>query len=169
MTKDPYTILPIAQADFNVGTTNNGRQVILGVLFSDIVAYMFDSDGRLISRECHPWRTPELPYLMSFQQSQDPKLRIGIDHQLSKLLRQLDFKEEPITIEEFYDEDLFVGIQRIPTYLQQAAEKETQTEYEERCSERRDWIESGKFVFWWARDYWCFNGGRNTSAKQSAR
>ena len=166
MSKDLYAILPTPRVDFDVGLASNGRQAILGVLFSNVVVYMFDSKGSFLWRECHPWRTSELPHFMSFQQSQDIRFRAGIDYRVSKLRQQFDLKEAPIVIEEFFDEDLFVGVQKIPAYLERGADNETQREYQERCSERRDWIESGKFVFWWAKDYWLFNAGNSPSAKR---
>ena len=155
-----YAISPRPDVDFHVGRTNKGQQVVLGVIFSGVVAYIFDSDGRFLSRVYRPWEPPESADILSFQQSQHSQFRANLDHRMSELRQQLDVKvkEELITIEEFFDAGLFVGIQSIPMCLVQAAKNETQSEYQDRCSERDAWIDSGRFVFWWTTDCWLSNG-----------
>lgn len=168
MPKDLYLIPPSSGVEFHVGRTSKGRQVILGALLSDVVAYMFDSKGRLLSRECRPRRSITPADILSFQQSQDSRSRIYIDYEISRWRRLLDIKEEPIAIEEFFDADLFAGVQRIPACLEQAAKNETESEYQERCSERDAWIESGRFVFWWTRDYWFFRDSFSSAKSECA-
>lgn len=160
MPHELYTIAPRPGADFHVGRTGEGRQVILGVLFSEIVAYIFDAEGRWLSRERRSWglRSPTAD-IISFQQSQDPRIRMDIEKQISDWKRQFGVGTGPIAVKKFFDDELFVGVKSLPSCLEQAAEGETQSEYRERCAERKVWIASRKFVLWWARDYWLFKGG----------
>lgn len=48
MSHELYTISPRREVDFHVGHIGDGRQVLLGALFSDTVAYISDAEGRLL-------------------------------------------------------------------------------------------------------------------------
>ena len=59
MERHLYTISPAPDRLFQVGSAPDGRQVILGPIFSEVGAYVFDPDGRLISRERRTWQESE--------------------------------------------------------------------------------------------------------------
>lgn len=44
--------------DFVTGLSDDGRQVVMGLLCPELVAYFFDQDGRLLGNERRSWLHP---------------------------------------------------------------------------------------------------------------
>lgn len=155
-----YTISPAPGRQFHVGRVLDGRQFILGPMFSEMAAYVFDSDGRLISRERRVWRESET--------SQDstridwlfePGTRSKVETKIADWKRELGLVEASIVIEGFFDAESNVGIEDVPSCLEVAIEGESDLERRERDMERVDWIRSERFIFWWELDHWMARNG----------
>jgi hypothetical protein len=156
-----YTISPAPNRPFHVGRAPDERQYLLGPMFSEVVAYVFDSGGRLISRERRTWRESET--------SQDdavvywlyePGTRREVERKMVDWKRDLGLVEVAIVIDGFFDAEYNVGIEDIPQCLESAIEGETDFERREREMEKNDWVQSEKFIFWWELDYWLASDGR---------
>lgn len=157
-----YTISPAPDRQFHVGRTPDGRQFILGPMSSEVAAYVFDSDGRLISRERRTWRESET------ETSRDrrgiywlfePGTRSKVERKIADWKRELGLVETPIVIDGFFDAERNVGIEDVPGCLEVSIEGESDLERRERDRERIDWIRSERFIFWWELDYWMVTNG----------
>ncbi len=68
-------------------------------------------------------------------------------------------EDHPIRVVRFFDEHSYVGIEDVPQHLDDPHDNETTEEAAERISGRNQWVESGRFVFWWATDYYMSKHG----------
>jgi hypothetical protein len=155
-----YTIGPAPDRQFHVGRAPDGRQFILGPMFSEVAAYVFDADGRLVSRERRTWRETETSrngtgtYWL-FQSG----TRSEVERKIADWKCELGLVEAPIVIDGFFDAESNVGIEDMPSCLEAAVEGESDLERCERDRARIDWIRSERFVFWWELDYWMAMDG----------
>lgn len=155
-----YTISPAPDRQFHVGRTLDGRQFILGPILSEIAAYVFDADGRLISRERRTWRESETSQdSMGIYWLFEPGTRSKVERKIADWKRELGLVEALIVIDGFFDAESDVGIEDVPRCLEVAIEDESDLERREREIERVDWIRSGRFIFWWEQDYWMASDG----------
>lgn len=144
-----------------MGRAPDGRQFILGPMFSEVVAYVFDSDGRLISRERRAWREPEtgqdgggIYWLL------EPGTRSKVERKVVEWKRELGLMEALIVVDGFFDAERNVGIEDVPRCLEVNIEGESELEKSERDVARIDWIQSERFIFWWELDHWMTADGR---------
>ena len=137
------------EEDFSTGICADGRQVVLGVLEPELVAYFFDPQGDLLRMERRPPRKPT----HSDNNSRDT------GHDEWKL--ELGFVSGPIHIKGFFDAEEYVGIELIPEHLQpEEIAAEPDAELRGHLAETRaGWLEGGNFVWWWAKDYWMSSEG----------
>lgn len=160
-----YTISPTPSHEFHVGRTRDGRQLILGPMFSEVIAYVFDSEGRLISRERRAWRESEASQdRMEIYWLFEPGTRSKVERKVADWKRELGLVEAPIVVDGFFDNDFYVGIEDTPRFLEVAIEDESEFDRRERDRERIDWVHSKSFVFWWELDYWMVRDGTMSSA-----
>lgn len=155
-----FQIYPYA-GDFHTGRLRDGRQVLLGLLCPELVAYFFDERGHMLTGARRAWRTPATrigghgPYNID-----DPTFCAAIQQQISEWKLELELEEGPIRIAEFFDADLAVGIEVVPGQFDDGQDEETPSERVERVAAKSKWVRSGKFVFWWAKDYWMSREGK---------
>lgn len=160
MRRRRYTIGPAPNRPFHMGSTLDGRQLILGPMFSELVAYVFDSDGHLISRELRAWRESETSrndvgaYWLF-----EPETQSKAEEKVADWKRELGLVEASIVVDGFFDPEYNVGIEDVPRCLEVVIEGESDFEKCERVRERIDWIQSESFVFWWELDYWVASDG----------
>ncbi|WP_368564700.1 hypothetical protein [Pseudoxanthomonas sp. UTMC 1351] len=155
-----YTIGPAPGRPFHVGRTPDGGQLILGLMFSEMIAYVFDSDGHLVSRERETWRKPEMVRNgTGVYWLYEPGTRSEVERKVVDWMRELRVTEEAILINAFFDAEYNVGIEDVPQCLESPIKGETDNERRERDVERIGWIQSGKFIFWWELDYWMASDG----------
>jgi hypothetical protein len=145
-------------ADFHAGVLDDGRQVLLGLLCPDVIVFIFDPDGRLITKQEHEWRHPaprmgnDGPYRIY-----DPAFVKAIDKQIADLKATLGMEDGTIRVRRFFD--VAVGIEDLPDHLEEP-ENESPEDAEDRVALRREWEASGSFVLWWAKDYFMSKDGR---------
>lgn len=163
--KRRYTISPAPERQFHVGRVPDGRQFILGPMFSEVAAYVFDSDGRLISRERRAWQESEKTRDgMGIYSPFEPGTRSKVERKIADWKRELGLEEASIVIDGFFDAESNVGIEDAPSCLKVAIQGESDVERRERDMERADWIRSERFVFWWELDYWMARNGTIASS-----
>lgn len=163
--KRRYTISSAPEREFHVGRTLDGRQFILGPMPSEIAAYVFDADGRLIARERRKWRESETSLdSMRIYWLFEPGTRNKVERKIADWKHELGLVETQIVIDGFFDAGSNVGIEDVPNCLEVAIEGESDLERCERDRERIDWIRSEMFVFWWELDYWMARDGTIASS-----
>ena len=151
-----YAIQP--SLDFHTGVLDDGRQALLGLLCPEVVVFIFDRDGRFLTKQVHDWRYPaprmgaDGPF-----QIYDPTFVRALKEQIADLKTLLGLTDGTIHVRQFFD--LEVGIEERPDHLEER-EDETEEEVEERLAMRREWDDSGSFVLWWAKDYYMSKDGR---------
>lgn len=154
-----YPISPALARPFHVGVAPDGRQFIVGAMVSEMVAYAFDPDGRLVSREQRAWREPEpIPDDIGTYWLFARGVRGEIERRTSDWKRELGFAEAPIMVRKFFDTVFNVGIEDVPKYLAPTV-SESDFGAREREAERIAWIQSKRFIFWWELDYWMTRRG----------
>lgn len=149
--------------DFFTAVCADGRQVIIGLLCPHVIAYLFDSQGRLLGDEHRPWnhpapRTKETgPY-----QIYDKPFQAALAAQIRDWQLELGYSAAPIRIRAFYDRQHSIGIELLPDHFQlpdEELEEMDEQERQEIVREREKWLASGQFVWWWAKDYWTSADG----------
>jgi hypothetical protein len=149
-----YPIRPTPGQQFNVGRAPDGRQFILGPMFSEVLAYVFDPDGHLISREQRKWRESEGQNGTGVYWLLEPGIRDEVEKKVADWKREISLVEEPILIDGFFHAESNVGIEDMPRCLEVVIECESEFESRQRGKERIDWIQAERFIFWWELDYW---------------
>jgi hypothetical protein len=145
--------------DFFTGICADGRQVVMGLLCPELVAYFFDAHGSLVGAQRRTWsdaaadvagRVP--PYRIF---NDEFKALIGL--QRREWEGELGFRTATIHVKEFFDHELGVGIELLPAYLREieTAPWFRDTQERERAAKLRNrWVEDGNFVWYWAKDYY---------------
>lgn len=142
-------VLKSYEQEFYTGSNDDCEQVIIGLLCPHVVAYFFDEDGNLLNSERQLWkhpapqRSPNGPYNIYEEQFVE-----AINQQIWDWMEKMGFAEEAIEIREFNDEARGVGISELPAYL-----KDPVPDDEEMAEALNYWLESGNFVFCWAKEY----------------
>ncbi len=157
-------LFPIQAYDYETGVCADGRQVVMGLLCPELVAFFFDAQGNLVSREGRHWSDAagkiaghQPPYHIS-----SDEFDALIDAERKAWQVELGYSPATIRVKEFYDDEYPVGIQILPGHL---ANVETETwfrdeeERQEFIKSRDRWLAEGSFVWWWARDYFMSKDG----------
>jgi hypothetical protein len=169
--------------DFYTGKTGDERQVLMGLLCPELVAIFFDVAGDLLQVEsraltCLPprqrvvsvsWETNvgiqslEGPRPGPFQLF-DPHFQDTLARDLAAWKREIRFQETPITVREFFLNDRYLGIRRLPDHLAEFRENpdlaaESEEERREVGDRIREWESLGQFVLWWGKDYYVNRDG----------
>ena len=140
--------------DFQTGLTKDGRQVVMGLLCPNLVAYFFSADGVLLDPERRLWNYPASrmegngPF-----KTHDREFMRRLAKQMAEWKREIGFSSKAIRVEQFFDEEGYVGIEMVPEFLANLDWCEDEEEREETERQRQEWVEQGKFVFYWAKDY----------------
>jgi len=145
------------EPDFVTGVCADGRQVVMGLLCPNLVAFFFDADGVHSGAEQRTWDTPAPThphtgrYLLG-----DDAFQSALDLQISGWQDELGFVPAPVHIHAFVDQEKWVGVELIPEHLlpEQIADEEDPTRREQLHDIAAEWRDSGWFVWWWAKDYW---------------
>lgn len=156
-----YTIQPAPGQPFHVGRALDGRQFILGPMFSEVLAYVFDPEGHLISRERRTWRagSDRRQNHTGIYWLFEPGIRNRVEEKVAEWKREIGLLEEPIVIDGFFDAESGVGIEDVPRCLEIDIEDESDFDRRERDRERTDWIQAERFIFWWELDCWMARDG----------
>jgi len=149
--------------DFVTGVCDGGRQVVMGLLCPHVVAYFFDRDGFLLGDEHRPWnhpapRMPSGPY-----QIYDKAFRTTLADQIQEWQQSVGYIACPILVRAFLDPQHPVGITLLPDHLDLPEDELQELSAEEREDtelEREEWLAAGRFVWWWAKDYWSAADGK---------
>jgi hypothetical protein len=148
---------------FVTGVCDDGRQLVMGLLCPLVVAYFFDSDGRLIGDERRPWNHPapriggDGPYRIY-----DERFQAALDAQLREWQESIGYRPGPIRVRAFLDPRHPVGITLIPEHLDLSKDQRREVDEEELPyldQSRAEWLAAGNFVWWWAKDYWTAPDG----------
>jgi hypothetical protein len=133
--------------DFYTGHAHDGRQVLMGLLCPELVAYFFTPDGTLLHREIRPWNYPasrfgdDGPY-----QIYDAEFSHRLSDQIADWQQEMGFEPKQIRVKEFFDEEHSVGIKTLP-------EPGEDPDWDEDAETLEAWREEGIFEFYWAKDY----------------
>jgi hypothetical protein len=157
-------LFPIQEHDYSTGVCADGRQVVMGLLCPNLVAYFFNRDGTLLGRENRLWNVPARrmdgngPYLIY-----DPEFVEALNLQLGEWQSQLGFRPSTIWIKPFFDDEHPVGIELLPEHYRDLDHADWIDHEEDREGLKRlrdQWIEWGNFVWWWAKDYFMSREGK---------
>jgi hypothetical protein len=153
--------------DFFTGVCSDGRQVVMGLLCPEVVAYFFDAEGRLLGDERRPWDHPAPrmggngPYRIY-----DDVFQGMLAVQIAEWQTALDCSSGPIRVRQFFDRRHPVGITLLPSHMQPTDDEWRDMSRDERRElehDRAEWLANGEFVWLWAKDYWMAADGEVTS------
>jgi hypothetical protein len=148
--------------DFFTGVCADGRQVVMGLKCPHVAAYFFDAKGHFLGSERQLWihpaprmtMPPELAHIPTIMepgtgpyQIYDSKFVAAIKTQIEQWQKALGWTTATIKVLEFFDATHYVGIHRMPDYLD-GKYRDRETE-----SLRQEWLSKGQFVWWWSKDY----------------
>jgi hypothetical protein len=151
--------------DFQTGITSEGRQVLMGLLCPHLVAYFFSPAGDLQEREARAWHYPA-PRMKGNGPFQiyDDEFERRLNLQRDEWKQAMGFKESPIRVKEFFDKENSVGIEPLPEHMLDLSWCEDEEEQQLVEQGRDEWIAEGKFVFYWAKDYFMTRDGEVESS-----
>ena len=144
------------------GTVYGGRRVVMGLMYPELVAVLFDSTGSLLEVRTHPLPfkakavDPRGPYVL-FGEEFDRKLVV----ELSSWQSDLGFLEGPISVKPYWLPEYWTGIEDIPQGLREILEYPEEDEEEHRLEleDLDNWIREGNFVFWWGENHYINRDG----------
>ncbi|HEY7155408.1 MAG TPA: hypothetical protein VH575_15710 [Gemmataceae bacterium] len=157
-------LFPIRKYDYATGLCDDGRQVVMGLLCPHLVAYFFDPQGNLLAKESRPWDHPAPtmgangPYRIY-----DTEFQAALDRQLRGWQAEIGFRPGTIRVKAFLDEEEPVGIELLPEHyrdIDPVAEYPDEEDRREFLKARDQWVRQGKFVWWWAKDYFMSRDGK---------
>lgn len=140
---------------FHTGVTDDGRQILMGMIGPLLVAYYFTPDGRLLGRdtrvlEHHPTRSGG----RGLYRTSDPSYREGVRRQLARWQEELGFRPETIHVRAFTGlEGDFVKLEVVPSHLYEHGPDETDENRMYREQLISEWEAAGNFVLWWNVDF----------------
>ena len=137
--------------DFYAGLTDDGRQVLMGLLIPNLVAYFFAQDGTLLGRERRALAhaAPQIG-----DNAQNKAFRDHVMGQLSHWKQEIGFHPQTIYVRAFTGlGDDYIGVEEVPESLSVPDEDEDAKERELREHVLRKWIDEGNFVLIWSGDY----------------
>jgi hypothetical protein len=166
-------LYPISTHDgygFHAGMTGDNRQVLMGLLCPNLVAFFFDMEGNLLDVQ---------ERLLTFLQPSG----VFVDGELIEgLVRRYDIYDEriPPALEAWQKEIGFqptvirvkkffvggTGIQEQPEHFAEILVDPDATEEEKRSvhASLEEWEADGQFVLWWGSDYWLNGTGEVSSS-----
>jgi hypothetical protein len=139
------------------GVCADGRQVVMGLLCPNLVAYFFDANGNLLGDENRSWNHPAPRKGAGPYQIYDEAFQSALAAQFQEWQQTLGFSLCAIRVREFLDERHPVGIELFPDSLQPTVDEwQSMNEQEQQDVQQAQtkWKVSGTFVWWWAEDYW---------------
>jgi hypothetical protein len=154
--------------DYFPGVCEDGRQVVMGLLCPHLVAYFFGADGKLLGDEHRLWQKApprfgtDGPYKIG-----DNDFQLALTKQLQDWRAEIGFQPQTISVRAFWDERHPVGIELLPEHLQDldtADWFEDEDERQEYVTSREEWLAEGKYVWWWAKDYFVNADGEVESS-----
>lgn len=143
--------------EFVTGLCSDGRQVVMGLLCPHLVAYYFDRDGRLVEGERRLWNHPAPRSGNGPYHIYDKAFEAALATQLREWQDSIGYSSQPIRVRAFFDAQQGVGISLFPDHMDLPEDELKSLDGEEREDLERDraeWLTSGQFVWWWAKDYW---------------
>ncbi len=145
---------------FFAGRTHDKRQVLMGLLCPDLVAFFFDAGGNLLNVEHRP---------VSFFQGVTPPYDI-FDERIPALIDEwqveMGFQPSTIKVKKFFFQELYIGIEDYPSHFGEIL-SDPQASEEEKSDIRdsmRLWDEERQFVLQWGNDYWIDESGEVVSS-----
>jgi hypothetical protein len=154
----------IKSSDYwHTGHTNDGTQVLFGLLCPDLVAYLFNQRGDLIDIQLQ-----RLEFMVEDQKPgqpfdiYDPR----IESRRKQWSRKLGIRRGTINIRQFSDPEHDVKIENQPGYFNDVLERrDGPAEEKARIEElRQNWETEKNFVLWWGNDYWIGEDGEVESS-----
>lgn len=143
-----YTIRTRPYAYFT-GTTNHGKQVLLGWVNDFIGVIIFDETGNLLE-------TREYPIGIDPKKGLGPAVESIVAKQIRVVKRLLSFHNGPIQVNPFFIERWDVGLKQFPMDLEEFLARPEECPAEDAHFWSRDieeWIRDGNCVLDWGNDY----------------
>lgn len=155
--KAPKDLLyPLQSYDYETGMCADGRQVVMGLLCPNLVAFFFDMQGNLLGKELRLWKHPARFENGRYHTYED-EFEAALEQQKTEWQAEIGFQPDTIRVKHFFDAELLVGIELLPDHYLELETTDWISNEEERqeyIKDRDSWLENGNFVWWWARDYY---------------
>jgi len=143
-----YTIQTRPQGYFT-GTTNNGKQVLLGWLHDIIAVVIFDNTGDLLE-------TREYPVNIDLKKGLGPAVEAMVEKQIQVVRQLLSIREGSIQVNPFFVERWDIGLKQFPLDLEDYLDHPDGHSEEDAQIFRKDiedWKRAGNCVLYWGNDY----------------
>src|SRR5262249_8006616 len=105
---------------FSAGHTSDRSQVLMGLLYPEVVALFFDIDGRFLRLEAKTIAVPApkhpagIAYLLK-----DAAFQASFQSLITEWKRSIGFSPGTISVHKFFIEDQYLGVKDRPDYQQQ--------------------------------------------------
>jgi hypothetical protein len=143
-----YTIQTRPQAYFT-GTTNDGKQVLLGWLRDIIAVVLFDNTGDLLE-------TREYPVNINLKKGLGPVVETMVEKQIQVVRQLLGIREGSIQVNPFFVDSWKIGLKQLPLDLEDYLDHPDGYSEEDARIFRKDiedWKSAGNCVLYWGNDY----------------
>jgi hypothetical protein len=155
-----YPITSHEAYGFWTGVTPDKRQVLMGLLCPNLVAFFFDADGHLLAVEQR---------LLTFFQDVTPPYNIYDDRipaAVDAWQREMSLQPVTITVRKFFVHEPYLGVEDYPDHFAEILSdpEEGEGEKEDIRDSMRLWDQAGQFVLQWGNDYWLNDTGEVVSS-----
>ena len=141
---------------FFTGTTNDGKQVLLGFLRDIIAVAIFDNTGNL-------FETREYPVKIDLTRGLGPAVEMMVEEQIQIIRQLLSIRNGPIHVNLFFVESWNIGLKQFPLDLEDYLDRPGAYSEEDAkvfCKDIEDWKREGNCVLYWGNDYLLGRDGR---------
>ena len=149
---------------FSAGSAAGGKQVLMGLLYPELVSLFFDKCGVFSHTEARrlPFEAPTHS-VSKVHVLEDHQFAGKVDMLLAAWQQDIAFKPGLIQVQKFFLPDRHLGIADIPkafdAFLRNPAIIEDEVERKELSKTLDDWKRKRMFVLWWGKDYWLDEHG----------
>jgi hypothetical protein len=145
---------------FWTGLTPGNKQVLMGLLCPNLVAFFFDAGGTLLAVEQRP---------LALFQGVAPPYDIydeRIPGEVASWQSEMGLRPAPIKVKKFFTQEPYAGIEDYPDHFGEVLSdpEAGRAEKEDVCESMRLWDKDGQFVLQWGNDYWLDDTGEVVSS-----
>jgi hypothetical protein len=144
-------LFPLQPGRVYTGVCPDGTQVLMGLYCPEVVCFVFSPDGDLLREEARPWKMPA-PEREGYWDIYDPDFKQAIARQLREWQEEIGSTPATIHVKPFFSASRAIGITDGLDMFEGNEDVLSEQELVDEAESREVWVESGYFVFYWAKD-----------------
>jgi hypothetical protein len=149
---------------FYTGVGRDGTQILMGLYCPDVVCFFFKPTGELLREEARRWDVPAPKRYGGHWDTYDPAFRRTLERQLLRWQEEIGATPATVRVKAFFSKSRTIGITNGLDMFEGNEDILSEEELAEEAQTRQEWIDSGYFVFNWAKDFHMWANGEVMSS-----